>query len=224
MVDGDHRVAIVANRDMAGGEELFYNYHYDKRARSLGFGVVLVWFGGVWFRVDCGFSRRQQSVADSFSLLFPNADCPAAAPTLRTAGGARLGGGRAGGGRAAAGGREKQPQAPGQPRRRQRRQRRQRPRVTQGRCLLCYFSAAYKTSRLQHAIARTSGKIKWCQTLADLSAAAPVAAPRRRCMPFPLQGQLEARPGLASWKPPHAWPHASLKPEWMATTPKVRFS
>lgn len=31
MVDGDHRVAIVANREMREGEELFYNYHYDKR-------------------------------------------------------------------------------------------------------------------------------------------------------------------------------------------------
>ena len=38
MVDGDHRVAIVANRDVAAGDELFYNYNYDKRV-----GWLLTW-------------------------------------------------------------------------------------------------------------------------------------------------------------------------------------
>ena len=38
MVDGDHRVAIVANRDVAAGDELFYNYNYDKRV-----GGALTW-------------------------------------------------------------------------------------------------------------------------------------------------------------------------------------
>lgn len=36
MVDGDHRVAIVTNREMREGEELFYNYHYDKRVSGDG--------------------------------------------------------------------------------------------------------------------------------------------------------------------------------------------
>lgn len=34
MVDGDHRVAIVANRPITAGDELFYNYNYDKRVCS----------------------------------------------------------------------------------------------------------------------------------------------------------------------------------------------
>ncbi|EFN54582.1 hypothetical protein CHLNCDRAFT_24455, partial [Chlorella variabilis] len=41
MVDGDHRVAIVANRDVAAGDELFYNYNYDKR---VGMGRVWWWW------------------------------------------------------------------------------------------------------------------------------------------------------------------------------------
>ena len=36
MVDGDHRVAIVTNREMREGEELFYNYRYDKRVSGDG--------------------------------------------------------------------------------------------------------------------------------------------------------------------------------------------
>ena len=31
MVDGDHRVAIMASRDIADGSELTYDYLYDKR-------------------------------------------------------------------------------------------------------------------------------------------------------------------------------------------------
>ncbi|KAL4855789.1 Histone-lysine N-methyltransferase 1 [Chlorella vulgaris] len=31
MVDGDHRVAIMTNRELREGEEIFYNYNYDKR-------------------------------------------------------------------------------------------------------------------------------------------------------------------------------------------------
>ncbi len=31
-VDGDHRVAVVAARDLAAGDELFYNYNYDAAA------------------------------------------------------------------------------------------------------------------------------------------------------------------------------------------------
>ena len=31
VVDGDHRVAILAKRDMEAGEEVFYDYNYDKR-------------------------------------------------------------------------------------------------------------------------------------------------------------------------------------------------
>lgn len=34
MVDGDHRVAIMANRDLAEGDELYYNYNYDRRVRQ----------------------------------------------------------------------------------------------------------------------------------------------------------------------------------------------
>ncbi|KAL6781418.1 hypothetical protein ACKKBG_A11075 [Auxenochlorella protothecoides x Auxenochlorella symbiontica] len=32
MVDGDHRVAILARKNIRDGDELFYNYHYEKRA------------------------------------------------------------------------------------------------------------------------------------------------------------------------------------------------
>lgn len=38
MVDGDHRVAIVTNRDMAPGDEIFYNYNYDKRVGAWAVG------------------------------------------------------------------------------------------------------------------------------------------------------------------------------------------
>jgi SET domain-containing protein len=34
MVDGDHRVAIMTNRELREGEEIFYNYNYDKRVRE----------------------------------------------------------------------------------------------------------------------------------------------------------------------------------------------
>lgn len=46
-MDGDHRVAIVTNRDVAPGEELFYNYHYEKRVGLdwLGWVGWLSWFG-----------------------------------------------------------------------------------------------------------------------------------------------------------------------------------
>ncbi len=31
VVDGDHRVAILTKRDMEAGDEIFYDYKYDKR-------------------------------------------------------------------------------------------------------------------------------------------------------------------------------------------------
>jgi SET domain-containing protein len=31
VVDGDHRVAIVANKDLEAGEELTYDYNYSER-------------------------------------------------------------------------------------------------------------------------------------------------------------------------------------------------
>lgn len=31
LVDGDHRVAILSRRDMEAGDEIFYDYKYDKR-------------------------------------------------------------------------------------------------------------------------------------------------------------------------------------------------
>ena len=34
LVDGDSRVAILARQDLAPGDELFYNYNYDKRVGS----------------------------------------------------------------------------------------------------------------------------------------------------------------------------------------------
>lgn len=36
MVDGDHRVAILARKNIRDGDELFYNYHYEKRVGGAG--------------------------------------------------------------------------------------------------------------------------------------------------------------------------------------------
>ena len=30
VVDGDHRVAVMANQELRAGDELFYDYNYDK--------------------------------------------------------------------------------------------------------------------------------------------------------------------------------------------------
>ena len=122
MVDGDHRVAIVANRDVAAGDELFYNYNYDKRVGGwVGLGAGP---GADLARVSaCSFCPLRETTEGSSRLT------PTPLPAVRPAGGSGLGGGHhAAGGRAArGGGQEECTEAAGQPGRR-----RQRPGLTDG--------------------------------------------------------------------------------------------
>lgn len=79
MVDGDHRVAIRARRDMEAGEEIFYDYNYDKRVGGgacIGSGVPCLLEHGGGVTGNKGHSRRCCHVVPLTMQLLAARDAP----------------------------------------------------------------------------------------------------------------------------------------------------